>query len=175
MSVLLRTLASRMAPHQRGFATARPLAEPIRTVGVVGSGQMGTGIGLVAARNAGLAVRFYDQNAAQLTKSSQFIDKLLAKDISKGKLDETSAQTIKSRISSSDDLGTLGDCEVVIEAATENTDLKLRLFSQLSSLTRPDTILATNTSSISITKIAAATAHPENVIGMHFMNPVPVM
>ncbi|KAJ1960034.1 hypothetical protein IWQ62_004382 [Dispira parvispora] len=159
----------------RGFSTSARCARAIRSVGVVGSGQMGTGIGLVAAHHAKLPVCFYDANPTQLTRGLAFIDKLLDKDIKKGKITEVMKQDIQSRITTSSSLEAFNKVDIVIEAATENTALKLDLFKQLSTVTAPDAILATNTSSISITKIAAATAHPENVIGMHFMNPVPVM
>ncbi|KAJ1976165.1 hypothetical protein H4R34_004084 [Dimargaris verticillata] len=159
----------------RHLSTAVRTPASIKAVGVVGSGQMGTGIGLVAARVAKVPVFLYDKNPVQLKAAVKFMDTLIAKDIAKGKLTVAEGEQVKGRIATTDDLAALGHTNFVIEAATENTALKLDIFRQLGEATHSDTILATNTSSISVTKIAAATQKPDKVIGMHFMNPVPVM
>ncbi|KAJ2375077.1 hypothetical protein GGI05_007194 [Coemansia sp. RSA 2603] len=142
---------------------------------VVGAGQMGIGIGLVAARVAKLKVQFVDSSPAQLEKGLQFLDKLLVKDMSKGKCTEDERSEVKSRISSVSSISEMSNADFVVEAVSENVELKRKIFAELSEKLPLDTILATNTSSISITKIASAAKKPSNVIGMHFMNPVPVM
>ncbi|KAJ1948576.1 hypothetical protein EC988_005119 [Linderina pennispora] len=147
----------------------------IKNVCVVGAGQMGIGIGLVAARVAKLNVQFVDSNPAQLEKGLAFLDKLLVKDIGKGKCTEDERSEVRARISSVGSIQEMSHADFVVEAVSENPQLKHTIFSQLSERLPEDTILATNTSSISITKIASAAKRPDNVIGMHFMNPVPVM
>ncbi|KAJ2000884.1 hypothetical protein H4R26_004403 [Coemansia thaxteri] len=142
---------------------------------VVGAGQMGIGIGLVAARVAKLDVQFIDSNPAQLEKGLLFLDKLLAKDVAKGKCTEDERASVKERITSASSISQVAGADFVVEAVSENAELKRKIFAELSQLLPAETILATNTSSISITKIASASQKPENVIGMHFMNPVPVM
>ncbi|KAJ1921143.1 hypothetical protein IWQ60_006834, partial [Tieghemiomyces parasiticus] len=150
---MFRPLLIRLPLGARSLATA----QPVTTLGVVGAGQMGMGIGLVAARQAGLRVRLYDPNPASLTRGLALVDKLLAKDEARGKLTAADRQAIIGRLEPTDVLGTgVADCDLVVEAATENTTLKLDLFRQLATLARPDAILATNTSSISITQIAGA-------------------
>lgn len=150
-------------------------------VGVIGSGQMGTGIAYVAASKAALPVTLVDRSAAQLKSSEAFIDKLLAKDQSKGKFTADQVAEIKSRFSFQSNVDSLlaSKAPFVIEAATENLDIKKSIFQSLISGDIPlgaDAVLASNTSSISITKIAASAGqHADKVIGMHFMNPVPVM
>ncbi|KAJ1845741.1 hypothetical protein LPJ73_004751, partial [Coemansia sp. RSA 2703] len=147
----------------------------IKSMCVVGAGQMGIGIGLVAARVAKLKVQFVDSSPAQLEKGLQFLDKLLVKDMSKGKCTEDERSEVKSRISSVSSISEMSNADFVVEAVSENVELKRKIFAELSEKLPLDTILATNTSSISITKIASAAKKPSNVIGMHFMNPVPVM
>mgnify|MGYP001125768490 CR=1 FL=1 len=154
---------------------AASVAHNIRRVGVVGAGQMGIGIAQVAASVSKLPVVVLDSSAAQLEKQLGFLSSLLAKDVAKGKLTESDAADIRSRITSTTSMSDLSSADIIIEAATENTDLKLNIFKQLDSIAAPGAILASNTSSISITKIAAATKRIESVVGMHFMNPVPVM
>lgn len=146
----------------------------INTIGIVGAGQMGGGIAQVSA-TAGYNVVMMDVNQAQLDKSIALISKLLDRSVSKERISESDKESILSRLSTTTEMTGLSDVDFAIEAATENIDLKLKIFSQLDEATRDDIILATNTSSISITKIAACTKRPEQVIGMHFMNPVPVM
>ncbi|KAJ1966161.1 hypothetical protein GGI12_000252 [Dipsacomyces acuminosporus] len=147
----------------------------IKSMSVIGAGQMGIGIGLVAARVAKLNVQFVDSSPAQLEKGLAFLDKLLVKDVAKGRCTEDERSEVKSRITSVNSIGDMSHADFVVEAVSENPDLKNRIFTQLSEKLPEDTILATNTSSISITKIASAAKRPDNVIGMHFMNPVPVM
>lgn len=116
-----------------------------------------------------------DGKQSQLDKSSAFIRSFFEKEIKKGKLTEADAQSALSRLLTSLDLGAVTDANFVVEAATEDLPLKQKIFTTLDELAKPGVILASNTSSISITKIAAATRRPADVIGMHFMNPVPVM
>lgn len=144
-------------------------------IGVVGSGQMGTGIAYVFSRQASRNVVVYDTNKNQLNKSSQFIDKLIEKEVAKKTLDNTQAVDVKKRFVFSDDINSLKETGFVIEAAIENFDVKAKIFENLDKITDKNTILATNTSSISITKLAGTISRPDKIIGMHFMNPVPVM
>lgn len=146
----------------------------IKTIGVVGSGQMGSGIAQVAA-TYGLQVILQDINAAQLEKSKSGIQASLERMIKKGTLQESAKSEILSRIQTATDINAFKNCDIVIEAATENIDLKLKIFKQLDEVAPAHCLLASNTSSISITKIAAATRRPDKVAGMHFMNPVPIM
>lgn len=143
---------------------------------VIGAGQMGVGIAYVAAANAKANVTLLDQSDASLQKGLAFVDKLLLKNVSKSKLTQEQADSIRSKISTSSDFeGSVADTQYVIEAVPEIPALKAQIFSQLAQVASPQAILGTNTSSISITKIAAAAKGAESrVIGMHFMNPVPV-
>ena len=136
---------------------------------------MGNGIAHVFAQN-GFTVTIVDVNAAQLEKALQTIEKNLERQVGKGLLTVEEKKKALSNLSTQTEMATgVQDADLVVEAATENTDLKLSIFKQLDGLAKQGAILASNTSSISITKIAAATKRPELVIGMHFMNPVPVM
>lgn len=146
----------------------------IQSIGVVGSGQMGGGIAQVAAQS-GYSVTLADISLAAATAGKQKIEKGLGKLVEKGKLEAAKSAEILGRITPVGELAGLADCDVVIEAATENVELKKQLFAKLDAACRKASILATNTSSISITTIAAQTKRPERVVGMHFMNPVPVM
>jgi len=167
------------------------IAHGIKSLGVIGAGQMGLGIAYVAALRAKVNVHLYDRSSEQVTKGLGLMDKLLAKDVAKGKIQEADARQARERVSVVDravGVRALRDVDMVIEAASENLELKQRIFSDLVAETRPDTILATNTSSISITKIASS-AVPQGesaasalgkssagrVVGLHFFNPVPVM
>jgi len=136
---------------------------------------MGNGIAHVFAQN-GHQVRLIDLNPEALERGLQTIAKNLDRVIAKGGLQESDKESILSRIAPHTELASgVEGAHIVVEAASENVELKLKIFSQLDALCSPDCILASNTSSISITKIAAATKRPDKVIGMHFMNPVPVM
>ncbi|RHZ75872.1 hypothetical protein Glove_209g136 [Diversispora epigaea] len=149
--------------------------DKVRKVGVIGAGQMGTGIALVIANIAQLHVKIYDTNPKQIDKGLELINKLIEKDVSKKRITSEHAESTKSRIGTISKIEELDDTDFVIEAVSENVNLKCKIFEDLDNTLKKDIILATNTSSISITKIAAATKRPEKVIGMHFMNPVPVM
>jgi 3-hydroxybutyryl-CoA dehydrogenase len=143
-------------------------------VGVVGAGTMGNGIAQVAAR-AGYSVILHDVSEAFIERGMNAIDKSLQRDVDKGRLDTDTKQTIVKRVNTTTDLAAFNNATLVIEAVTENLDVKTEVFKTLDQVTPPHAILASNTSSISITKLAAATKRPDKVIGMHFMNPVPVM
>lgn len=147
----------------------------IQRVTVIGAGTMGNGIAHVFAQ-AGFRVKLVDVNPTQLERALQTITKNLDRQVSKSLLTEEQKQAALAQLSTETDLiKGVADAQLVVEAATENTELKLSIFRQLDELAPANAILATNTSSISITKIAAATGRPGLVIGMHFMNPVPVM
>ena len=144
-------------------------------VSVIGAGTMGNGIAHVFAQN-GFAVNLIDVSAQQLEKAIQTITKNFDRQIAKGAITEAQKQKALSNITTVTDIGEgVKNAELVVEAATENTELKLKIFRQIDEAAPSTAILASNTSSISITKIAAATKRPKLVIGMHFMNPVPVM
>ena len=146
----------------------------IKSIGVVGAGQMGNGIAQVAAMS-GLNVIMTDISEASLEKGKATISSSLDRLIKKGSLQEDQKAVIMGRIKTAVGTAALTDADFIVEAATENIDLKLKIFMDLDQVARPGVILATNTSSISITKIAAVTKRPELVAGMHFMNPVPLM
>lgn len=143
-------------------------------VGVIGAGTMGNGIAQVAAR-AGYSVVMRDVNDEFLQRGMAAIDKSLQREVDKDRLGAEEKRTIISRIRTATALEELRDASIVIEAVTEDLNVKREVFRALDEITPPDTILASNTSSISITKLGAATGRPARVIGMHFMNPVPVM
>jgi 3-hydroxybutyryl-CoA dehydrogenase len=146
----------------------------ISTIGVVGAGQMGNGIAQVAAL-AGYEVVLQDVAQAALDRGLATLRKNVERQVAKGQVTAEAAEAALGRVRGTLELGELAGSQLVIEAATENLDLKLRIFERLSGALGPETLLATNTSSISVTAIAARTARPDRVIGMHFMNPVPVM
>ncbi len=144
-------------------------------VAVIGAGQMGNGIAHVFAQQ-GYEVNLVDVSEVGLQRAIQTITKNLDRQVSKGQLDESLKQATLNRIKTSTQLqSAVSDRGLVVEAATERIELKLDIFKKLDEYSTPDCILATNTSSISITRIAASTGRPDKVIGMHFMNPVPVM
>jgi 3-hydroxybutyryl-CoA dehydrogenase len=146
----------------------------IQKLGVVGGGQMGQGIAQVAAQ-AGLDVMMVDVTRAQADTAVGKLKKTLDRLVEKGKLDAATRDQTLSRLSAGDGIAALSDREFVIEAAPEQESLKLELIGALGRALPPEAILASNTSSISITKLAAASGRPDKVIGMHFMNPVPLM
>ncbi len=147
--------------------------ENIKTIGVVGAGQMGLGIAEVCA-NAGYSVTLSDLGLERAQAAKDGLARRLAQRVSRGKLSAEARDAILAAIVAGD-LDGQGTTDLVIEAATENVALKLELFARLDRIARPGVVLASNTSSISLTLIAAATQRPERVVGMHFMNPVPVM
>ena len=146
----------------------------IKTVGVIGAGQMGGGIAHVSAL-AGFDVFIYDTAQDRIEKGIATIGANLTRGVTSGKITEEARAKALSHIKAATTIHDLADCDLVIEAATEDESIKKKIFSQVSAVLRPDAILATNTSSISITRLAAATDRPEKFIGIHFMNPVPVM
>lgn len=153
----------------------RYASEHVKTLGVIGAGQMGAGIAQVAADSAALNVVLMDNSQASLDKSLSFMDKLLTKNVSKGKMTDSQKSSILSRIHPTTEMDELTKCEFVVEAATENLEVKEQILRGVSDIVSEDAIIATNTSSISITKLASFTKQPSKVVGMHFMNPVPVM
>lgn len=146
----------------------------ISSVGVVGAGQMGSGIAQVIAA-AGIAVRISDVNLQAAQNGLNSIAKRLNSQVEREKITAGEADILLQHITPVGSLTDLADCDLVIEAASEDITLKLNLFQHLDSVCKADTILASNTSSISITTIGAATSRPDKVVGMHFFNPVPVM
>jgi len=144
------------------------------TIAVIGAGQMGNGITHVFAQH-GFPVTMIDVSPDALARGRSTIEKNLDRQVKKGTLDAAARDQTLSRITDATDLAAAAGATLVVEAATENVDLKNRIFGDLDRLASPEAILASNTSSISITAIAAKTSRPEQVIGMHFMNPVPVM
>jgi 3-hydroxybutyryl-CoA dehydrogenase len=147
----------------------------MKYISVIGAGTMGNGIAHVFAQS-GFTVNLIDVNAAQLEKAIATITKNFDRQVAKGTVTEEQKQAALQNITTITDIAAgVKHAELVVEAATENTELKLSIFKQMDAAAPAGCILATNTSSISITKIAAVTKRPEHVIGMHFMNPVPVM
>ncbi len=146
----------------------------IKKVGVCGCGQMGAGIAEVAAR-AGITVIAREVNDDLLKKGLGRIDKSLSKAVEKGKLDEAAKKAIRDRISGSTRLEDFADCDIVCEAIIENMDEKLKLWRALDGIVKKEAIFASNTSSLSITEMAAVTKRPAQFCGLHFFNPVPVM
>jgi 3-hydroxybutyryl-CoA dehydrogenase len=146
----------------------------INTLGIIGAGQMGSGIAHVCAA-AGIEVRLNDVNEERINGALATINGNMARQVAKGSMDEPARQAALGRITGARSFDDLAGCDLVIEAATENEEVKRSIFVALCRALPPETLLATNTSSISITRLAAATNRPEKFIGIHFMNPVPVM
>ena len=146
----------------------------IKRVGVIGAGTMGNGIAHVFARS-GFAVILCDVEQRFLDRGIATIAKNLDREAAKNKISADDKDATLARIACMVDRGALGDCDFIVEAATEKFEVKAEIFRDLDRATRPEVILASNTSSISITKLAAVTKRPDKVIGMHFFNPVPVM
>ena len=146
----------------------------IEQIGVLGAGQMGAGIAQVAAV-AGYQVALVDINDAAIARGVASIEKSLGRLVSKGRLTEEARDAALGRITTSTEHAAFGSADLVVEAAPENVALKLEIFRSLDAVCKPEAILASNTSSIGITKIASATGRPAQVVGMHFMNPVPIM
>ena len=150
------------------------MGNSIQLLGVVGAGQMGNGIAQVASAS-GIQVVMVDISTAAVEKGVATISSSCDRLIKKEKMSESDKAALLGRIKTATDTSALANCDMVVEAATENIDLKLKIFADLDLKVKKDAILCTNTSSISITKIAAGTKRPDKVAGMHFMNPVPLM
>ncbi|HUB96214.1 MAG TPA: 3-hydroxybutyryl-CoA dehydrogenase [Stellaceae bacterium] len=150
------------------------MSSEIKTIGVIGAGQMGSGIAHVAAL-AGLDVRLSDLDPAALERAVQSIDRNLARQVTRGKIKEEERAAGMKHIATGPGYEWLDACDIVIEAATEREEVKRDIFRKLVPHLKASALVASNTSSISITRLAAATDRPERFIGMHFMNPVPVM
>jgi len=154
-------------------AAAAPIPE-IRRIGIIGAGQMGRGIAHVCAL-AGLGVVLSDVSADALAKAREAIERSLSRQVARGRISEEQKAAALAHISETADYAAFGDCDMVIEAATEKEDVKREIFKKLVPMLNSGALIASNTSSISITRLAAATNRPGKFIGMHFMNPVPVM
>jgi 3-hydroxybutyryl-CoA dehydrogenase len=148
--------------------------QTIKTIGIIGAGTMGNGIAQACA-TAGLQAILQDVNAGALEKGLKTVSGSLDRAVKKGTLTEAQKATVLARIKMTQNAADLADSDLVIEAATENEALKVKILQSVDILLKPSTIIATNTSSISITKLAAATSRPDRFVGMHFFNPVPVM
>ena len=146
----------------------------LRRIGVIGAGQMGAGIAHVCAL-AGFEVALTDIGEAALQRGRETIERNLSRQIARGKIGEGDKAAALGRIRTGLDYSLFGDCDMVIEAATEKEEIKREIFKKLIPTLKPEALIATNTSSISITRLAASTDRPGKFIGMHFMNPVPVM
>jgi 3-hydroxybutyryl-CoA dehydrogenase len=157
----------------KGKGTTRPVPV-IKKVGVIGAGQMGTGIAHVIAL-AGYDVALNDLKKDAVEKAIATIEKNMGRQASKGLIKEGDIKTALKRIKFADGMASLGDCDLVIEAATEEEAIKRKIFQELCPKLKKDALVASNTSSISITRLASTTDRPEHFIGMHFMNPVPLM
>lgn len=150
------------------------MTSKIRRVGIVGAGQMGSGIAHVCSV-AGLEVRLNDVSEERINQGLATINGNMARQIARGQLTEETRQAALARIMPATDFAALAGCDLVIEAATENEDVKRKIFATLCPLLPPETLVASNTSSISITRLASVSDRPERFIGIHFMNPVPLM
>ena len=150
------------------------MAIEIKKVGVIGAGQMGNGIAQVCAV-AGLDVLLHDVSQERINSGLATVDGAMARDVAKGLLGEAERTKAMTLIKPAPGFEDLTDCDLVVEAASENEEVKRKIFSRLSPMMKPDAFLGTNTSSISITRLASVTEHPERFIGIHFMNPVPRM
>jgi 3-hydroxybutyryl-CoA dehydrogenase len=150
------------------------MAIKIKTVGIIGAGQMGSGIAHVCALS-GYNVLIHDVSADQIDRALASIDKNMSRQVAKEKLTEADKTAALARISAAPDLSAFSECDMAIEAATENEAIKKKIFEALCPVLKPDAILATNTSSLSVTRLAASTDRPEQFVGIHFFNPVPLM
>jgi 3-hydroxybutyryl-CoA dehydrogenase len=160
-------------PNARSEQAGR-MAPPIHKIGVIGAGQMGNGIAHVCALS-GFDVLLNDIASERIAEGLATINGNLARQVSRQRISDEERQAAIKRIAPAHTLEELGDCDLVIEAATEQEETKRRIFSALCPVLKPEAIIGSNTSSISITRLAAATDRPERFIGIHFMNPVPVM
>jgi 3-hydroxybutyryl-CoA dehydrogenase len=146
----------------------------LKTVGIIGAGQMGCGIAQVSA-SAGYKVQLYDLSQERIESALATINGNLARHVTSGKATDEERKAILSHISGSANINDLAPSDLVIEAATEEESIKRKIYAQVCPILKPEAILATNTSSLSITRLASATDRPEHFMGIHFMNPVPVM
>jgi 3-hydroxybutyryl-CoA dehydrogenase len=149
-------------------------AEDIKKVGILGCGIMGSGIVEVCAK-AGIAVTFVEVDEERRTRGLQAVERSMAKAVERGKLDAAARDEAMARIAGSIDIGDVADSDLVVEAVTEDLPTKIEVFRRLDEMTRPDVVLATNTSSLPIAELAAITKRPDKVIGLHFFNPPPIM
>jgi 3-hydroxybutyryl-CoA dehydrogenase len=150
------------------------MATPLKNIGVVGAGQMGCGIAQVSAL-AGYKVQLFDLSPERIASGLATVSANLARQVSNGKLEDSAREQALSLITGSADVNDLSTMDLVIEAATENEEIKRKIFAQVCPVLKPEALLATNTSSLSITRLASSTDRPEHFMGIHFMNPVPVM
>jgi 3-hydroxybutyryl-CoA dehydrogenase len=155
-------------------STAKVSLEPLRRIGIIGSGQMGGGIAHVCAL-AGIDVVVIDISEEALQRGRQAIERNLSRQVARGTIREEDKDAALARIQMGLDYALFTDCGMVVEAATEKEEIKREIFKKLTPHLKPDALIATNTSSISITRLASATDRPGKFIGMHFMNPVPAM
>jgi 3-hydroxybutyryl-CoA dehydrogenase len=146
----------------------------IATLGIVGSGIMGSGIAEVAAK-AGVDVMLRSRQQASADAMVAALERSLAKQVERGKLDETAAKEIGARVSATDDLHALHDCDLVLESVVEDLAVKKELFTRLDDIVKAEGILATNTSTLPVVELAVATERPSQVVGIHFFNPAPMM
>jgi len=161
-------------PAASGEAPLRRETDRLRRIGVIGAGQMGGGIAHVCAL-AGFEVALTDISEEALQRGREAIDRNLSRQVARGKIREEDKAAVLGRIRTGLDYALFGDCDMVIEAATEREEIKREIFKKLTPALRPEALIATNTASISITRLASSTDRPGKFIGMHFMNPVPVM
>ena len=164
---------AKVAVSNNGSADKKTVSK-IKKVGIIGAGQMGNGIAHVIAL-AGYDVVLNDLKKEAVDRALQTIDKNMSRQVSKGMIADADRDRALKHIGYAADFNALGDCDLVIEAATEDESVKRKIFTELCPFLKKDAILATNTSSISITRLASTTDRPEHFIGMHFMNPVPLM
>ncbi len=146
----------------------------IETIGIIGAGQMGHGIAHVCAL-AGIETRLLDIDPARLETALKNIEKNLSRQVARGRISEEDKAAALKRITAVESYDALADCDLVIEAATESEEVKKEIFRKISEVLKPGALIATNTSSISVTRLASSTDRPEKFMGVHFMNPVPVM
>jgi 3-hydroxybutyryl-CoA dehydrogenase len=170
MDDIVQGVALRADPSSQGDSDG----DPIHKIGIIGAGQMGSGIAHVVALS-GYDVCLHDIDKDKFDAALEIIDKNLTRQVASGKISEDDKRTTLARISYSDTLAGFGDADLVIEAATEDETVKRKIFVALCPFLKPNAIVSTNTSSISITRLAAATDRPQRFIGLHFMNPAPVM
>jgi 3-hydroxybutyryl-CoA dehydrogenase len=168
------TIENEYLTIQQCHGFRRVMMSEIKSIGVLGAGQMGNGIAQVAA-SVGFGVHLVDISQESLSKAITTIENSCDRLIKKEKMTADEKATLLGNITATTNMEDMSGCDLIVEAVTENIDLKLELFKKLDSIAKPEALLCSNTSSISITKIAACTSRPEKVAGMHFMNPVPLM